>query len=67
MFQMGVQSLYYANTFSRVFRGQMLRQQNTHHMHTLVCEVFEWNHEQHLYTYTFIPIVNRFASLIVPL
>ena len=36
-------------------------------MHTLVFEVFKLNYEQHLYNYTFIPIVNIFASLNVPL
>ena len=36
-------------------------------MHTLVCEVFKLNYEQHLYTHTLIPMANRFASLGVPL
>ena len=34
---------------------------NVHHMHTLVCDLFKWNYE-----HTFIPMVNRFASLDVP-
>ena len=49
---------------------RVLHQQNTlnvHHMHTLVFEVFKWNYEQHLYTHISIPMVNRFASLNVPL
>ena len=48
---------------------KVLQQQNmfnVHHMHILVCEVFKWNYEQHLYTHTFIPMVNRFSSLNVP-
>ena len=31
-------------------------------MHTWVCTVFKWNYEQHLYTHTLIPIINRFGS-----
>ena len=27
----------------------------------------EWNYEQHLYTHTLIPIINRFASTNEPL
>ena len=34
-----------------------------HDMLTWVCDLFKWNYEQHLYSHTFIPIVNRFASL----
>ena len=48
---------------------KVLQQQNilnVHHMHTLVCDLFKWNYEQHLYTHTFIPMVNIFASLDVP-
>ena len=40
--------------------GKQLQQQNmlnVHHMHNLVCEVFRWNYEQHLYTHTFIPLL----------
>ena len=40
---------------------------NMHHMHTWVCTVFKWNYEQHLYTHTLIPIINRFASTNEPL
>ena len=40
---------------------------NVHHMHTWVCTVFTWNYEQHLYTHTLIPIINRFASTNEPL
>ena len=40
---------------------------NVHHMHTWVCTVFKWNYEQHLYTHTLIPIINRFASTNEPL
>ena len=29
--------------------------------------VFKWNYEQHLYTHTLIPIINRFASTNEPL
>ena len=48
----------------------MLQQQNmlnVHHMHTWVCTMFKWNYEQHLYTHTLIPIINRFASTNEPL
>ena len=62
---------YYANTFLPSFAEvKVLQQQNmlnVHHMHNLVCEVFKSNYEQHLYTHTFIPMVNRFASTNVPL
>ena len=30
-------------------------------MHTLVCRVFKWNYEQHLYGHTFLPTDIRFA------
>ena len=40
---------------------------NAHHRHSLVYEVFKWSYEQHLYTHTSIPMVNRFASLDAPL
>ena len=49
---------------------KVLQQQNmlnVHHMHTRVCTVFKWNYEQHLYTHTLIPIINRFASTNEPL
>ena len=49
---------------------KVLQQQNmliVHHMHTWVCTVFKWNYEQHLYTHTLIPIINRFASTNEPL
>ena len=46
---------------------KVLQQLNVHHMHTWVCTVFKWNYEQHLYTYTLIPIINRFASTNEPL
>ena len=29
--------------------------------------MFKWNYEQHLYTHTLIPIINRFASTNEPL
>ena len=38
-----------------------------HHMHTLVCRVFKWNYEQHIYGHTFIPTDIRFAPTNVPL
>ena len=38
-----------------------------HHMHTLVCMVFKWNYEQHLYSHTLIPTDIRFAPTNVPL
>ena len=49
---------------------KVLQQQNmlnVYHMHTWVCTVFKWNYEQHLYTHTLIPIINRFASTNKPL
>ena len=49
---------------------KVLQQQNilnVHHMHTWVCTVFKWNYEQHLYTHTLIPIINRLASTNEPL
>ena len=64
-------NLYYVNRFCRFFaEGKVLQQQNmlnVHHMHTWVCTVFKWNYEQHLYTHTLIPIINRFASTNEPL
>ena len=36
-------------------------------MHTWVCTVFKWNYEQHLYTHTLIPTINRFVSTNEPL
>ena len=44
---------------------KVLQQQNmlnAHHTHTWVCTVFKCDYEQHLYTHTLIPIINRFAS-----
>ena len=44
---------------------KVLQQQNmlnVHHMPTLVCKVFKWNYEQHLYDHTFISMVYSFAS-----
>ena len=62
---------HFANTVLPSFAEvKVLQQQNmlnVHHMHNLVCEVFKWNYKQHLFTHTFIPMVNRFASLYVPL
>ena len=54
-------------SFGEVKVLQQQKMLNVHHMHTLVCEVFKWNYEQHLYTHNFIPVVKKFASLIVPL
>ena len=39
---------------------------NVHHMHTLVCRVFQWNNEQHLYRHSFMSMVYRFVSTNVP-
>ena len=64
-------NLYYANRFCRVLpRSKCYSSKNmlnVHHMHTWVCTVFKWNYEQHLYTHTLIPIINRFASTNEPL
>ena len=49
---------------------KVLQQQNmvnVHHMPTLVCEVFKWNYEQHLYGHTFISMVYSYASTNEPL
>ena len=58
---------YYANVFLPSFAEvKVLKQQNmlnVHHVHNLDSEMFKWNYEQHLYTHTFIPMGNRFASL----
>ena len=37
---------------------------NVHHMHTVVFRVYKKNYmyEQHIYGYTFVPMVNRFVS-----
>ena len=60
--------LYYTNYIHfTVFAEVKVLQQNTmlnmHHMLIL----FKWNYEQYLYKHTFIPMVNRFASLNGPL
>ena len=36
-------------------------------MHTLVCRVFKWNYEQHLYGQTFLSTDIRFAGANAPL
>ena len=61
MFQMRVPS------FAEVKVLQQQNMLNVHHMHTWVCTVFKWNYEQHLYTHTLIPIINRFVSTNEPL
>ena len=38
-----------------------------HYMHTLVCRVFKWNYEQHLYCHTLISTDIKFARTNVPL
>ena len=53
--------------FSEVKVLQQQNMLNVHHLHTWVCTVFKWNYEQHLYTHTLIPIINRFASTNEPL
>ena len=40
---------------------------SVHHMHTLVCKVFKWNYEQHLYGNTSLPAYIRFARANAPL
>ena len=71
MFQMRAQSFilckYILTIFAEVKVLQQQNMLNVHHIYTLICEVFKWNYEQHLYTHTFIAMVNRFASLNVPL
>ena len=54
-------------SFAEVKVLQQQNMLNVHHMHTWVCTVFKWNYEQHLYTHTLIPIINRFASTNEPL
>ena len=54
-------------SFAEVKVLQQQNMLNVHHMHTWVCTVFKWNYEQHLYTNTLIPIINRFASTNEPL
>ena len=49
---------------------KVLQQQNmlnVHHIHTLVCNVFKLNYEQHLCGHSLIPMVYRFVSSNVPL
>ena len=70
MFQMRAQSIlckYILPSFAEVKVLQQQNMLNMHHMHNLVGEVFKGNYVQHLYTPTFIPMVNIFASLDVPL
>ena len=50
--------------------AKVLQQQNmlnVHNMPTLVCELFKWNYEQHLYGHTFKSMVYIFASTNEPL
>ena len=52
------------------FRCKVLQQQNmlnVHYMPFLVCEVFKWNYEQHLYGHTVMSMVYSFASTNEPL
>ena len=70
MFQMRAQFIlckYILPSFAEVKVLQQQNMLNVHHMHTWVCTVFKWNYEQHLYTHTLIPIINRFASTNEPL
>ena len=54
-------------SFAEVKVLQQQNMLNVHHMHTWVCTLFKRNYEQHLYTHTLIPIINRFASTNEPL
>ena len=54
-------------SFTEVKVLQQQNMLNVHHMHTWVCTLFKWNFEQHIYTHTLIPIINRFASTNEPL
>ena len=70
MFQMREQSkcLYIMQIdFAEVKVLQQQNMLNVHHMPTLVCELFKWNYEQHLYGHTFISMVYSFASTNEPL
>ena len=70
MFQMRAQFILCKKILPSLAEVKVLQQQNmlnVHHMHTWVCTVFKWNYEQHLYTHTLIPIINRFASTNEPL
>ena len=55
------------SSFAEVKVLQQQNMLNMHHMHTWVCTVYKWNYEQHLYTHTLIPIINRYASTNEPL
>ena len=45
---------YILPSFAEVKVLQQQTMLNVHHMHTLVCTVFKWNYEQHLYIHTLI-------------
>ena len=46
MFQMHAQSILCKYIFAEVKVSQQQNILNVHHMHTLVCEVFEWNYTE---------------------
>ena len=60
MFQMRATSFvlckYILSSFIEVKVLQQQNMFNVHHMLTLLCEVFKWNYEQHVYTHIFKPM-----------
>ena len=52
MFQVRAQPILCKYSFAEVKVLQQQKMLNVHRMHNLVCEVFKWNCEQHLYTHT---------------